>query len=508
MLLVNEAKTLNVLLLDDQGNPTSGTITFDIYDETNSLFTSGTMSPTGTTGLYTLSFTPDAQGLWSVLLECTDPNRHALKTYEVGRGIEQAIKDKTDNLPNNPAPANEYDVQLDQSLSTTESNIRGADNDTLKTLSDQMDGIEDCIETQPFEYSLFWDRMCWVSFSTDDEKKEYLRKLGYHGRGGIFSCWWDSEVGDQWQDWHLPLNTVGVNSNESSPWNNAIHLRNSQDGTIVDQIYFAPRVEPRERWLMRVDYKCPTLASLPSGASDLYIGFEVPFQGGNAIYCIKIGKSKVSLVSVTTKEDGTVEGRESADFSSWFATGSWKTCWLVLDPPHFRATDQSNTVGLEILETGFYPKVAPFFANEATLVVDDFYIGQFAVWPIEPSLKPETTIIDESTISPGGEVHYDLDLADTAEISLTTSVTYGASATQGIRVYLLASNNDFSLIDSENTDDAFTYFEPSFSQGNTRVKTVIVDSIPRFIRVLVRNLDGSNGQGAVKVRLTRKKGGG
>jgi len=39
------------------------------------------------------------------------------------------------------APANEYDTQLDQNLSTTESNIRGADSDTLKTLSDQIDAV-------------------------------------------------------------------------------------------------------------------------------------------------------------------------------------------------------------------------------------------------------------------------------------------------------------------------------------------------------------------------------
>lgn len=48
-----------------------------------------------------------------------------------------AIKTLIDAL----APSGEYDTQLDQNLSTTESNIRGVDADTLKSLSDQIDGV-------------------------------------------------------------------------------------------------------------------------------------------------------------------------------------------------------------------------------------------------------------------------------------------------------------------------------------------------------------------------------
>jgi len=55
--------------------------------------------------------------------------------------VVDAIQLKTDNLPSSPAAASEYDTQLDQNLSATESNIRGADSDTLKTLSDQMDAV-------------------------------------------------------------------------------------------------------------------------------------------------------------------------------------------------------------------------------------------------------------------------------------------------------------------------------------------------------------------------------
>jgi len=50
----------------------------------------------------------------------------------------QAIKNKTDNLPSDPASQS----QVESAISSSESNIRGVDNDTLKTLSDQLDTVQ------------------------------------------------------------------------------------------------------------------------------------------------------------------------------------------------------------------------------------------------------------------------------------------------------------------------------------------------------------------------------
>lgn len=49
-----------------------------------------------------------------------------------------AIKAKTDNLPSDPADQSAVEAAITSAVST----IRGADNDTLKTLSDQIDGID------------------------------------------------------------------------------------------------------------------------------------------------------------------------------------------------------------------------------------------------------------------------------------------------------------------------------------------------------------------------------
>jgi len=57
------------------------------------------------------------------------------KSFEITEGSGDRTTDS------NEAIRAKIDTELDQSLSTTEGNIRGTDDDTLKTLSDQIDGI-------------------------------------------------------------------------------------------------------------------------------------------------------------------------------------------------------------------------------------------------------------------------------------------------------------------------------------------------------------------------------
>jgi len=94
MLAINEAKEIKLLLLADDGTPTTGTVTYVVYDEADISFATGTMSAvSGVTGLYTMTFTPDAAGEWTVKFNCASPSRDAVKTYQVGEGVETDIYD-------------------------------------------------------------------------------------------------------------------------------------------------------------------------------------------------------------------------------------------------------------------------------------------------------------------------------------------------------------------------------------------------------------------------------
>jgi len=95
----------------------------------------------------TLALEANVQGHCTAALTAYDPPTKAeMDSAESNiRGADndtlKTLSDQIDGV----APAGEYDTEMsriDQSLSTTESNIRGTDNDDLKTLSDQLDGLE------------------------------------------------------------------------------------------------------------------------------------------------------------------------------------------------------------------------------------------------------------------------------------------------------------------------------------------------------------------------------
>jgi hypothetical protein len=100
------------------------TVTMEIFDETHAKdvvnFPDVTMSELGSSGRYVGSFTPDAVGTWIVMLADGSNKGKIVRIYEVG------TKDLS---------------TLSTEISTTESNIRGTDNDTLKDLSDQIDAV-------------------------------------------------------------------------------------------------------------------------------------------------------------------------------------------------------------------------------------------------------------------------------------------------------------------------------------------------------------------------------
>lgn len=130
-------------------------VTMQIYDESRALdgvnFPDVTMTEIGSTGRYYGSFTPDAEGVWTVMIDSATKSGKVVKTFlVVGHNID-SIGDAIAALNNlSAAEVNtevdtalaDYDGPTKAELDTAESNIRGTDSDTLKTLSDQLDGVE------------------------------------------------------------------------------------------------------------------------------------------------------------------------------------------------------------------------------------------------------------------------------------------------------------------------------------------------------------------------------
>lgn len=126
-----------------------------IYDETRAQdlvnFPNVTLTEIGATGRYYGSFTPDAEGVWTITVDSVTKSGPVVKTFlVVGHNID-SIGDAIATLNNlSAAQVNaevdtalaDYDAPTKAELDSAEADIRGVDNDTLKTISDQIDGLE------------------------------------------------------------------------------------------------------------------------------------------------------------------------------------------------------------------------------------------------------------------------------------------------------------------------------------------------------------------------------
>jgi len=126
-----------------------------IYDESRAQdlvnFPNVTMTEIGATGRYYGSFTPDAEGIWTVMINSATKPGEIVKIFAVTAHNIDSIGDTIAALNNlSAAQVNaavdtalaDYDAPTKAELDITEANIRGADSDTLKSLSDQIDSVE------------------------------------------------------------------------------------------------------------------------------------------------------------------------------------------------------------------------------------------------------------------------------------------------------------------------------------------------------------------------------
>jgi len=164
-------------------------VNMEIYDQTRAKdignFPDVTMTEIGSTGRYYGSLTPDAEGIWTIMIDSATKSGKIVKTFAITAHNIDSIGDAVAALNNlsaaavnaevdtaladydaptkaeldsglaglNDVSSAEVNTQVDTALAdydgptkaeldASELAIRGADSDTLETLSDQLDGIE------------------------------------------------------------------------------------------------------------------------------------------------------------------------------------------------------------------------------------------------------------------------------------------------------------------------------------------------------------------------------
>jgi hypothetical protein len=350
------------------------------------------------------------------------------------------------------------------------------------------------------------ERWEWLA-STDsaERRREFYRK--YRGRTNSI---WKSEYAElNPENWTEPLFSLNVNTQQPSPWKNAIHMRNSKDGTTLDELYIAPKIYMRPPCALYLDAYIPALntTNYPNGS---YLGFGLEVNSGmygSGGFLLEI-YSDGTTVTCKLRYIGLRDGSAVSVATSATGLNTDRYCnyQLILYPYRLELW-QGTTAGqgypmskvAELtVNIDYNVVVTPFFFNEGSAIASGYYVGQFMAYEIA-GRRAVRKVIDVSSIAAGGYTDSDV-LTLPKESAVSIVATYGSTATSGVRVYILAANDSSaSSIDSENTTDAFTYFEPSFAAGATRQRTVNLDSLPKYCKILVRNLDGSVATGAVKV---------
>ena len=358
------------------------------------------------------------------------------------------------------------------------------------------------LDTRWFLKPHFVERWEWITAADAAAKKRWFYNR-FMGRTGSI---WKSEYAELNPDnWSLPVYEAGANTLQPSPWNNAIHLRNSKDGTALDEVYISPKITMQPPAVLAFDAIFPAFntTNYPNGTY-ISIGFEVNSGGYvGRIYELQIWSDGTN-VTVTIKSrfgvdrDWTTEDT-STDIKTLITTDQWKNFILVLLPNAFILYQNRVKIAEIPITQDFTSYVIPYFANESTPIVEGVKIGQFQVYQAE-LFKVMRKEIDVASISAGGYAETGV-LTLPKEVAVQVSVTYGASITASPRVYFLACNRDGTVIDTERTDTAFAYFDVPYSANTTRVKTVNLDCLPKYLRIRVRNQDTANALGAVKLFL-------
>jgi len=321
----------------------------------------------------------------------------------------------------------------------------------------------------------------WLHDGVYTERWEQgFRKELYHGRTGAY---YKSESEDDvdFEDWTLPEIVEGVNNTEPSPWNNALRMRNSMDGSTVDEIYVGfPKAHHRQVMAFEAKF------SSPSGNSPRhhFVGFEVNSGGSFAwLACLmcEAGQWKLKKIGYDGNADANLTLRHPDVFARY--------C-LILDPPYLELweapsgdpdgfpLEKTTTLDLGALQG----KAIPFFANEDWVNVTEFLIGNVWIYEILPRPIHKTQTWTEPysnpslTLNVAGRQHVAVWARSEAAATVLVQVSHDGSTFRDLEELTTASLNGIYQV-YKVFQNAWRYFKVTVEETATDISpgTAIID---------------------------------
>lgn len=394
--------------------------------------------------------------------------------------------------------------------------------------------LTDLVGEQPS----FTERWEWLN-DLRDRQQIFYRK--YCGRSYPYSPIWMTEAsGLVSESWTIPQ-VVDASGTGPYPFANAISMTNSKDGATFNELYIGSKRTFKPPCVMRINARIPDVNGGANGACGsgtyYWFGFENNSQGGDSIATCIIAQSNMYLYMANVvppgNSSGAIYNRKDVSASNcaiWNMDGGignnplnsvgqnyitlqypdqFNLYFLDFDPPFLRLWQQSSgsLYPFVMSETKLqkewgYDNMQAFVANESEVIRSGYAVAQWAVWERTPKGKYTDLLMSGASIghsgvylagsgASGSAVSVDLDCAQFNQMALTYQVSQTSSMIAGTRLYLLGMcDQSGTVVDSENVTDAFAFVEPMFLSGQltSSCKTFNVDTLPRYLRVLLRNL--------------------
>ena len=133
-----------------------------------------------------------------------------------------------------------------------------------------------------------------------------------------------------------------------------------------------------------------------------------------------------------------------------------------------------------------YEKIKTYVQN----ALSDYGVATTSA--LKPTRSSSTQDLSSQVITAGSSVNVDKSGLDGySAIIFTVKATYDATATAGVRVRWLYSQDGTNYDSSEDAEAQGNYEDLTFSAGATRQRTIAIPILTDYVRIQVVNLDTS-----------------
>jgi len=229
-------------------------------------------------------------------------------------------------------------------------------------------------------------------------------------------------------------------------------------------------------------------------------------------------KEALSRILEVSEDSGTATGGTNTTLED--TTKNWETdMWIGATIHIFKngveylrtvSANTANAITFAALPAGVEvaagdgwairrPIAVADISDRATRLLGTICVGGSAIDPRQIRtitevlpVKDTTQRLSATSVAAGATINVNIGpITNRTGMLVILRCTYDAAATAGVRLRYLYSPDGTNFDDPADADLEGNYFEPSFSAGATRQRSVIIPFLSPYVRLAVTNLDAT-----------------